>query len=161
MITALAVSGCKTVSRSPVDFATASHGERRDVEYEEAGWVVGRSCEQYAGFFDRAVEAFQLRVGERERPRSVRAALEAALEQEPRARFLANMVIENEVTSETFVPLKVCTVVSGVAMVRADGSVRRTKRPDAAPTTSAPPPHHTAPSSTTDRPVVGSDVDDD
>lgn len=152
-------AGCKTVSRSPVDFATASHGERRDVDYEEAGWVIGRSCEQYAGFFDRSVEAFQLRVGERERPRSVRAALEAALEQEPRARFLANVVIEDEVTSETFVPLKVCTVVSGVAMVRADGSVPRRSRANSPP---RPVPGPQAPaSSSTVRPVVGGDDDDD
>lgn len=158
-VAALMSTGCKTVSRAPVDFATASYGERHAVEYEEAGWVIGRSCEEYAGFFERTVEAFQLRVGERDRPRSVRVAMEAALAQEPRARFLANLIIENEVTSETFKPLRVCTVVTGIAMVRADGTTRRARPPPRPPADQPSP--ASPPGSTTDRPVVGSDIDDD
>lgn len=170
VVVAASVGGCKTVQRAPIAFATASHGERDGVDYDDAGWVVGRSCEEYTGFFETVAAGFQLRIGDRDRPRSIRQALEAALDKEPRARFLGNVAIETEVTTETFKPVQVCTVVSGIAMVRADGQVRRS-RPSKAVTTTSPTaaaPTTAAPTTTpgpaapgTDRPVVGSDEDDD
>lgn len=41
--------GCRSVTRTPVSFATESYHARDNEEYRFAGWVSGESCEE--GYF--------------------------------------------------------------------------------------------------------------
>lgn len=163
-----AIPGCKTVTRQPVAFAAASGVPADGVAYSELGWVTGRSCEEYAGLAEGGA-ILSARVGDRARPRSMRMALEQAMAKVPKASFLTSVTVEDELTTETFKPVLLCTVVSGIAMGR-DTPARKRPRPDADAGDATSSERHRPdldtgnaqrPSpSTTDRPVVGDDDDD-
>jgi hypothetical protein len=131
-------AGCRSVTRTPVSFATESYHARDNEEYRFAGWVSGESCEE--GFFApfggvASGEPVWVRTfsGNAEVPRTVASALKKALKQSPNAVFLANVSVESEVRQGCLEPVRICTIVTGAAMEPSEMSkVRRSIIPDEA-----------------------------
>lgn len=113
--------GCRSVTRTPVSFATESYHARDNEEYRFAGWVSGESCEEgYFAPFGGAASGEPVWVrtfsGNAEVPRTVASALKKALKQAPNAVFLANVSVESEVRQGCLEPVRICTIVTGAAM---------------------------------------------
>jgi hypothetical protein len=151
----LALSGCRSVTRTPVSFATESYHARDNEEYRFAGWVSGESCEEgyFAPFGGVASgEPVWVRTlsGNAEVPRTTANALKRALSQVPDAVFLANVSVESELRQGCFEPVRMCTIVSGAAMTPSEMSKAkpRTILPDeaAAPAKKPAPVDENAPS---------------
>ncbi len=111
----MATTACVTVTREPVAFAASTYHAFDSEEYVFKRWVTGKSCEKYSAY-----QAFgslgYVRVGERDRPRSIELALKQALSVVEGTVFLANVSIETEERAAFLEPLEVCTVVTGAAM---------------------------------------------
>lgn len=111
----MATTACVTVTREPVAFAASTYHAFDSDDYVFKRWVTGKSCEKYSAY-----QAFgslgYVRVGERDRPRSIELALKQALSVVDGTVFLANVSIETEERAAFLEPLEVCTVVTGAAM---------------------------------------------
>jgi hypothetical protein len=155
--------GCRTiVSRDPVAFVDATYHAFDGEEYAFGGWVLGRSCEEYARFVDVGGSTGAFRVGDSDRPRTLQIALDQALSQKGGTVFLANVSIENELIDRPFHPLQLCTVVQGAAMVpRTAASKKKRKDPLTDPSPLAKPQPPPEPPADRVRSVGGDDDDED
>jgi hypothetical protein len=127
----MATTACVTVTRDPVVFVPSTYHAFDSEDYVFQRWVTGKSCETYSSY-----GSLYVRVGERDRPRSIELALKQALNVVDGTIFLANVSIETEERAAFLEPLSVCTVVTGAAM-----GPKSKKKPTPKP---APPPAPTA-----------------
>ena len=113
-LTALVVgAGCKTVTRTPVAFATESYHARDNELYRFGGWVSGEFWAYTLPFVEPA-QGGVMRAGDIGVPRSI----SNAMRKRPATVFLANVSVETEMQQECL-SLRICTIITGAAMERA------------------------------------------